>query len=72
MPSLLISNYLTAPATTLFIILTSSLQYQEVSRETTKGNKVYFLFLYSLYKEKPVIAPARLYMQSQKKDPVIL
>ena len=66
----LISNYLTAPATTPFIILTSSLQYQEVSRETTKGNKVYSLLLYSLYKEKQVIAPARIYMQ--KKNPVIL
>jgi len=70
MPSLLISNYLTAPATTPFIILTSSLQYQEVSRKTTKGNKVYFLLLYSLYKEKQVIAP--LAYICKKKNPVIL
>jgi len=58
---------LTAPATTPFIILTTPLQYQEVSRETTKCNKVYFPFLYSLYKENQVIAPARLYMQNEQR-----
>ena len=43
----------------------SSSQNQEVSRETIKGDKVYSLFLYSLYKEKQLIAPVCLYMQKR-------
>ena len=42
-----------------FIISSSSLQYQEVSRETIKGNKVYFLFLYSLYKKESLATLSR-------------
>lgn len=39
----------------------TSQQNQEVSRETIKDNKVYFLFLYSLHKNNQTIPPAYLY-----------
>lgn len=39
----------------------SSSQNQEVSRETIKDNKVYFLFLYSLHKNNQTIPSAYLY-----------
>ena len=41
--------------------LHTSQQNQEVSRETIKDNKVYFLFLYSLHKNNQTIPSAYLY-----------